>query len=225
MGRNFSVFELANKKNNFEITKKNLPFSLSPLLPFSPSQIMWNSRTKNDLIIEVWEKLDCESVGAKEIEAIETVVRERFGASAVDSPMILARLLADEGAELRHAEIMELAVQRRLESPYDAMFRNILKFADFEQTLISIRRLENLRRKFTQEHDREGLRLMREIAIKGKRRAQMIADNEKISDEKRAEKQEIAEWLTIWLQNPEIFENWLILRQNSADFIERFGQV
>ena len=26
---------------------------------------MWESRTKIDLIIEVWEKLDCESVGAK----------------------------------------------------------------------------------------------------------------------------------------------------------------
>ena len=45
--------------------------------------------------------------------------------------MKMARLLADEGAELRHAEIMELDVKRRLESPYDAMFRNILKFADF----------------------------------------------------------------------------------------------
>ena len=186
---------------------------------------MFDARTKTDLIIEVWEKLDCESVGAAEISAIETAVLERFGDGAVESPMIIARILADEGAELRHAEIMELAVQRCLESPYDAMFRNILKFADFKQTLISIRRLENLRRKFTQGNDREGLRLMREIAIKGKRRAQMIADNEKISDEKRAEKQEITEWFTIWLQNPEIFENWLILRQNSADFIERFGKV
>ena len=40
---------------------------------------MWQSKTKNDLIIEVWEKLDCESVGAIEIEAIETVVREKYG--------------------------------------------------------------------------------------------------------------------------------------------------
>ena len=186
---------------------------------------MWQSRTKTDLIIEVWEKLDCESVGATEISAIEVVVLERFGDGAVESPMIIARVLADEGAELRHSEIMELDVQRRLESPYDAMFRNILKFADFKQTLISIRRLENLRRKFTKENDREGLRLLRETAIEGKRRAQMIAGNEKVSDEKRAEKQEIAEWFTIWLQNPEIFENWIILRQNSPDFIERFSKV
>ncbi len=186
---------------------------------------MFNSRTKTDLIIEVWEKLDCESVGAKEIEAIETVVREEYGANAVESPMIIARLLADEGAELRHAEIMELDVERRHESPYDAMFRNILKFSDFRQTLISIRNLENLRRKFLAENDREGLRLVRETALKGKSRAQMIAKNEKVEKKKREEKQEIAEWFTIWLQSPEVFENWILLRQNSPDFLRRFEKT
>lgn len=186
---------------------------------------MWQSKTKNDLIIEVWEKLDCESVGAKEVEAVETVLRDRYGFSAVESPMIIARLLADEGAELRHAEILELDVARRLESPYDAMFRNILKFSDFKQTVQSIRQLENLRRKFIAENDREGLRLMREIAVKGKSRAQMIAKNPKVAPEKRAEKQEIAEWFTIWLQTPEVFENWITLRKNSPDFKKRFDEV
>jgi hypothetical protein len=185
---------------------------------------MWQARTKTDLIIEVWEKIDCESVGAKEIEAIEIVVRERYGYGAVDSPMVIARLLADEGAELRHAEIMELDVQRRMESPYDAMFRNILKFADFKQTLISLRSLENLRKKFQAENDREGLRLVRETALRGKQRALMIAGNEKVETAKRAEKQEIAEWFTLWLQSPEVFENWIELRRNSKDFIERFGK-
>lgn len=186
---------------------------------------MWQARTKTDLIIEVWEKLDCESIGAKEIEAIETVVREKYGASAVESPMIIARLLADEGAELRHAEIMELDVLRRLESPYDAMFRNVLKFSDFKQTLVSIRQLENLRRKFLSENDREGLRLVRETALRGKKRAQMIAKNEKVEEKKREEKQEIVEWFTIWLQSPEIFDNWISLRQKSSDFVERFGKI
>jgi len=186
---------------------------------------MWNSRTKTDLIIEVWEKLDCESVGAQEITAIETVVREQLGAGAIDSPMIIARLLADEGAELRHAEILELDVQRRLESPYDAMFRNVLKFSDFKQTLMSIRQLENLRKKFTQEKDREGLRAVRETTLKGKRRALMIANNEKVAPEKRAEKAEIAEWFTIWMQSPEVFEHWILLRQKSPDFVKRFGEI
>lgn len=185
---------------------------------------MWKSRTKNDLIIEVWEALDCESVGARELLAIETAVQARFGQSAVDSPMKMARLLADEGAELRHSEIMELDVARRLESPYDAMFRNILKFSDFRQTLASIRNLDNLRRKFLSENDKEGLRLVRETALRGKSRAQMIAGNEKVDEQKRAEKAEIAEWFTIWLQSPEIFENWVGLRQNSRDFKEKFKQ-
>ena len=185
---------------------------------------MWNSRTKTDLMIEVWEKLDCESVGAKEIEAIETVVRDRFGDGAVESPMIIARLLADEGAELRHAEILRLDVERRQESPYDAMFRNILKFADFKETLISIRRLENLRKKFAAENDKEGLRQLRKVAIKGKDRAQMIAKNLKVKENKRNEKAEIAEWFTLWMQSPEVFEHWIELRQNSKDFKERFGE-
>lgn len=184
---------------------------------------MYKSRTKTDLMIEVWEVLDCESVGAKEIIAIENAVREKFGANAVDSPMKIARLLADEGAELRHSEIMKLDVERRQESPYDAMFRNILKFSDFKQALVSIRQLDNLRRKFQTEKDKDGLRLVRETGIKGKNRALMISKNEKVDEQKRAEKAEIAEWFQLWLQSPEIFENWIQLRMNSKDFQEKFA--
>ncbi|MBX7173410.1 MAG: hypothetical protein K1X72_20750 [Pyrinomonadaceae bacterium] len=184
---------------------------------------MYKSRTKTDLMIEVWEVLDCESVGAKEIIAIENAVRGKFGANAVDSPMKIARLLADEGAELRHSEIMKLDVERRQESPYDAMFRNILKFSDFKQALVSIRQLDNLRRKFQTENDKDGLRLVRETGIKGKNRALMISKNEKVDEQKRIEKAEIAEWFQLWLQSPEIFENWIQLRMNSKDFQEKFA--
>lgn len=183
---------------------------------------MWKSRTKTDLMIEVWEVLDCENVGAKEIIAIEDAVREKFGANAVDFPMKIARLLADEGAELRHAEILELDVERRSESPYDAMFRNILKFSDFNQTVISLRQLENLRQKFLRENDKEGLRLIRELALKGKNRAQMISTNPRVEIKKRLEKAEIVEWFSIWLQSPEIFESWIQIRRKSKDFTDKF---
>ncbi len=183
---------------------------------------MWKSRTKNDLAIEVWEALDCESVGAEEIAAIEEAVRGQFGDSAVDSPMKIARLLADEGAELRHSEILELDTERRLESPYDAMFRNILKFSGFQETIKSLQQIENLRRKFARENDREGLRQVREIVLKGKSRAEMISKNPKVDGQKRREKHEIAEWFRLYLQSPEIFENWVVLRQISKDFKEKF---
>ncbi|HEX8491964.1 MAG TPA: hypothetical protein VF658_03925 [Pyrinomonadaceae bacterium] len=182
----------------------------------------WKSRTKLDLMIEVWEHLDCESVGAAELEEIERIVRERFGEGAIESPAAVARLLADEGAELRHAEVLELDARHRAADPYEAMFRNVLKFSDFAQAAASIKNLDNLRRELARKKDSTGLRRVREVALKGKQRAQMIARNPKVDERKRAEKAEIAEWFTVWLQTPEIFQDWLDLRRRSKDFRERF---
>ena len=185
-------------------------------------ELEWKARTKHELAIEVWEHLDCETVGAKELEAITEVVRGRFGAGAVESPTSLARLLADEGAELRHAEVLEMDARWRTADPYEAMFRNVLRFADFDQAAASIKRLDNLRRQFERKKDAEGLRRVRETALKGKQRAQMIAGNRSVDARKRAEKDEIANWFTVWLQTPEIFDDWLALRRRSAEFRRKF---
>ena len=176
-------------------------------------------------MIEVWEHLDCETVGARELEAVAEAVRERFGEGAVESPAAVARLLADEGAELRHAEVLELDARWRTQDPYEAMFRNVLKFSTFDEAAVSIRRLDNLRRQFQRKGDREGLRLVRETVLKGKRRAQMIARNAAVNERKRDEKAEIAEWFTVWLNQPEIFEDWLTLRLASKEFRARFGEA
>lgn len=182
----------------------------------------WQARTKRDLMIEVWERLDCESVGASELEAIIEAVRGRYGAGAVDSPAMIARLLADEGAELRHAEVLELDARRRAADPYEAMFRNVLKFSSFADAANSIRRLDNLRKQFKRTGDKEGLRRVNETVLKGRRRAEMIARNQKVDERKRAEKAEIAEWFAVWRRQPDIFEEWLILRQRSQEFRELF---
>ena len=183
----------------------------------------WRSRTKRDLMIEVWEHLDCESVGAEELEAVAGAVRERFGEGAVESPATMARLLADEGAELRHAEVLEMDARHRSADPYEPMFRNVLKFSSFDDAAGSIKRLDNLRRQFKRTNDREGLRLVREKALKGKQRAEMISRNRKVDERKRAEKAEMAEWFAVWLRQPEIFDDWLELRRRSADFREKFA--
>ncbi len=185
---------------------------------------MFESQIKADLIIEVWEKLDCESVGGEEIEAIEIVVNEQLGKSAVDTPMIIARLLADEGAELRHSEILKLDVERRTESPYDSMFRNILKISTFKQTLNTIRQLENLRRKFVAENDKEGQREYRAFGIKAKELAALIAQDSRRDTNERSMNAEIADWFRIYLQSPEIFESWVKIRQQSKDFLQKFGE-
>lgn len=182
----------------------------------------WKSRTKFDLIMEVWEALDCDSVGRIELEAIEEAVRGHFGDGAVETPMALARMLADEGAELRHAEILKLDVERRTEDAYAAPFRNLIKFGNFAEAETTLKNLENLRQKFVRENDREGLRRLKAKTVQAKERAQMISKNARVAPEKREEKAEIAEWFKIWLETPQIFASWLALRKRSPDFQERF---
>lgn len=184
---------------------------------------MWRARTKTDLIIEVWEKLDCESIGAAEIEAIEVVVNEEYGKGALDSPMVIARLLADEGAELRHSEIMELYVARASHRPYDAAFRAILDLTDLDTALGSIRQLENLRRKYLIDGDREGLRHVRDTGIRAKDLALETSARERIDPITRQASEEIASWFTIWLQTPEVFDTWVDLRKVSPEFTQRFS--
>jgi hypothetical protein len=184
---------------------------------------VWKSRAKDDLIIEVWEYLDCESVGANEILSIEQAVRERFGDGAIDNPMIIARLLADEGAELRHPEIMELFVKYEQNNPYDAMFRGVLKIDTLKHTLSTIRDLENFRRKFSAEGDKKGLASVREIGLRGKKEAAESAKNENLSPDQHKKNKEISAWFALWLETPELFENWAAIRKRSPEFIENFG--
>jgi hypothetical protein len=178
---------------------------------------MSRAKTKPDLIIEKWEELDCESVGAKEIIAIEEAVRERFGARAVDSPMVTARLLADEGAELRHSEIMSLYLNRAEEvPPHDAALRNLFDLSDLERTERSLKNAETLRRKLQKENDEHGLRRLREEAIEAKSKAKKSSKDEPVQAE-------AAEWITLWLQSPELFENWVKMRRASKNFKAALG--
>ena len=185
----------------------------------------WKSRTKYDLIMEVWEALDCESIGRAELEAITEAVVGRFGEGAIETPMKLARMLADEGAELLHAEILAFDVERRTEDAYAAAFRNLVKFGDFRQAETTLKNLENLRQKFARENNREGLRRLRAKTVQAMERALMISKNRKVAADKREEKAEIAEWFKIWLETPEIFPAWLSLRKRSPDFQKRFADA
>lgn len=186
---------------------------------------MYASKNKTDLIIEVWEKLDCESVGAMEIIAIEDAVRERFGEHAVDSPMITARLLADEGAELRHSEIMALYLDRAEKPPpHDAALRNLFDASDLDRLEASLRNAENFRKKLLKDRDNKGLRLLRQTAIDTKTAAIEISKDKRVPEFERAIHREAAEWLTLWLQSPELFENWAKLRRSSKDFKTQFSE-
>jgi hypothetical protein len=139
--------------------------------------------------------------------------------------MIIARLLADEGAELRHAEIMRLFVERASDRPYDAAFRNLMDLTSLRGALRSIRELNNLRQKYAAENDRDGVRLARQTALDAKQRLRDEIDDPRTDGLRRRMSIEISEWLSVWLQTPNIFNDWIELRQRSAEFRETFGHI
>jgi hypothetical protein len=180
----------------------------------------WKSRTKHDLTIEVWEALDCESVGARELEQIQQAIRERFGDGAVESPALIARTLADEGAVLRHPEVLDCDTawrRQRLAGPLDQLL-----FATLDQASDSIRKLELHRAKLARDGDETGLQRLQEMTLALKQEVQLIARSEMAEQRKRSEAREINDWLGVWLRSPELFDDWLGLRQRSPEFVKKF---
>jgi hypothetical protein len=107
-----------------------------------------------------------------------------------------------------------------MESPYYEALTGILLFsslAEAEQTLV---RLENLCRNYRVASDKKGVEYCRRIAMLGRRRAESISRNRRVSPIKRLQKQEIALWFRIWLETPAIFQDWLSMRKATDDFKE-----
>ncbi len=117
----------------------------------------WRARTKHDLIIEVWEALDCESVGARELKQIQKVVWQKFGAGSVDSPASIARTLADEGAVLRHPEVLILDTEWRERELSALIPPDELNFSGLAEASASIKKLDTLRRKFEQNRESQAI--------------------------------------------------------------------
>jgi hypothetical protein len=105
-----------------------------------------------------------------------------------------------------------------LEPPYREALAGILAFSTFPETEETIRRLEKLRREYRSASDKKGVEYCRRIAFLGRRRAELIGRNKRVSPQKRLQKQEMANWFRIWLETPDLFEDWLSLRKNTEEF-------
>jgi hypothetical protein len=167
-------------------------------------------RTQELLIIDVWKPMDKEVVGAPELESIQETIAERFGTSV--GPASIARALADHGVRLGHPEILQADLlwreRNQLFTPEDLTFGTI----DAANALIE--KIESLGQQSENEHLRHEVRQF-------KTELDLLAANDKAPNRELA--QEIAQWLTIWLQTPQIFSEWLSLRRSTADFQARFS--
>lgn len=182
----------------------------------------WRSRTRDDLIIEVWEELDCESVGTRELEQIQQALREKFGVAALTSPASIARTLADEGAVLRHPEIFDCDLKWRERNLAESVTGE-LNFSSLSAALESFGKLEERRRELDADNDVKGLKQLGEVVAGARQNALLTARSKIVNAGQREEAREIAQWLAVWLGSPGLFPDWLELRQRSAEFRKKFS--
>ncbi len=160
-------------------------------------------------------------MGASELEQIQSALRDTLGDGAVDSPASIARTLADEGAVLRHPEVLDFDTKWREQNLSDLISPNELNFSGLEEAAESIKKLDAIRQKLDPQLEQ---RSIRELVLKIKDEIQAVARSRIVDERERLEANEIVQWLTVWLQDPELFEDWLSLRQQSPEFTQLFRQ-
>ena len=165
---------------------------------------------RDQFIVDWWSENGNESAGTAELDRIQQALVERFGAPGRESPAAIARTLADNGVRLKHPEVLEADVVWRervsLFTPEDLNFTSIDEAITFAEKLAGLPQGAELR----------------STVLQLKAEAEWMAKSMRIPLADRLVALEVAHWLTIWLQNPPIFSDWLVLRRESAEFRERF---
>src|SRR6476619_2649902 len=107
--------------------------------------------TREQFILDVWERLGKEVVGASELDLIEKAFLEHFGSPI--SPASIARVLADHGARLGHPEILQADARwRTKQSLFNA---EDLEFTNLDAAFRLINRIEQLRQSENVERVRQ----------------------------------------------------------------------
>ena len=161
---------------------------------------------RDEIIVETWERTGKETVGAAELGLIQDALAKRFGSEL--SPASIARVLADHGARLSHPEILQADKTWRERQHF--FTPDDLAFDTIESAFAFIEKL----------HDKQSLR---QSILQIKTELEWLATSPAAPANKRAVAREAAQWLTVWLQNPTIFADWLALRRSTAEFQELFG--
>ncbi|MDX6304726.1 MAG: hypothetical protein QOI77_1695 [Blastocatellia bacterium] len=186
--------------------------------------------TKRALIIESWERLGCTMIGEAELRDIQLAVRRQLGPGAEMSPAAIARVLADQGAELRHPEVIEFDARWR-EAKIETDSRQLKGLDELltarplqlKKAEVLIKKLEKLRQRAEASGDQAAFHQVRTLAVNGRQQAELMAKDRRLSQEERAEQAEIVEWLKLWIQTPGLFADWLELRRRSPEFQKKFS--
>ena len=103
------------------------------------------------------------------------------------------------------------AIGLPFEQPYAGIRQHT--FEDLEQ---SLREMLRVYTEATAAGNRQRARYCRRQVIGAKDRARFQARSRGAAPEKRARKEEMAQWMLVWLENPEVFPAWVDARKRVA---------
>jgi hypothetical protein len=120
--------------------------------------------------------------------------RELLAALAPVSESYLRHLLAETGFPV--------------EQPFGGLRQKT--FDELEQSLLE---MEEVYRRAKESGDRNRAQLCRNVVMQAKDHARLAARSAKITPEKKVMKEEMVQWLLVWLENPGVFPAWVKLRR------------
>jgi len=126
------------------------------------------------------------------------------------SPASLARTQVDRGAPLKHPDLLDADFRWRAERMFTAEELN------FDTPAAAVNWMMALSSR--PDHNQ-----LRQAVLSLKRELELVAGSERTKQTDRRLAREMSQWLTVWLQNPAIFEDWFELRRNTAEFVQLFG--
>ena len=183
---------------------------------------MTKGRLRDELVVEAWHQLNADALGAVELESIRNTLSAEFTERATPSPAAIARILAEQGIRLRHAEVLSADTRWRTLRLNELFAPGELDFQSIESSVESIQRLDDLLVHFNSEGDETGEAYLREFVLTVKAELESTAKARIRLGTLKEVAVEVVEWLTIWLQTPHIFADWLEIRRTSESFRRKF---
>lgn len=175
--------------------------------------------TKKALILDVAAEIGAQKWTPAEIDQLRRRLLAEYGEAGKTGNDYITSVLEEAGLKVL------TSLQEEAEEQFEEEFEDLLHFKTLVDAEVSITRLDELLRRFKVHGEDAAVQRVLEVARLGKRRAEMIARNPKVEAHKREEKQEIANWFLVWLENPDAFFDWLDVRKQSPDFQSRFPNL
>ncbi|HXH50093.1 MAG TPA: hypothetical protein VNM47_12185 [Terriglobia bacterium] len=156
------------------------------------------------------------------MRAIEAELRRHSNKPHKSCLSYIASVLRAAGTPVEYEEYQNAIVQSANHDHHELHEKGLLQVRDLDCALTSLQKVDALYRKYREVSDRVGTSMTRELVAKNEERVRNMAASGRLGPEKRREKQEIARWFKVWLEVPDLFLDWLEMRQKSREFQRMF---